>query len=236
MKVAILVGGRGSRLGDHSVPKALVEIGGKPILWHIMKLYAAQGFNDFVLCLGFGGGMIQDVFSLEQPEGWAEKGWNIEFVDTGLDTPTGGRIKKIASHVDGRFMATYGDGVARIDLEKLLSHHMSAGRLATITCARSTLPFGIVEVSDSRVVGFHEKPPMTEWINGGFFVFEPAVFDFLAEDSVLETEPFERLAKEEQMTAFFLEDFWACMDTYKDALLLNDLWNNGAPWRVWQDQ
>ena len=234
MPVAILCGGRGTRLGQHSVPKGLIEIGGRPILWHIMKLYAAQGYKEFVLCLGFGGGMIEEAFSYQEPEGWAEKDWKIHFVDTGLDTQTGGRIKKVADLVGDTFMATYGDGVARIDLADLVQHHRRGEKLATITCARARIPFGLVKIGpDSAVDGFDEKPMLDQWINGGFFVFEKGVLDYLTEDSVLETEPFERLAADGQMNAYQLEEFWACMDTYKEALTLNELWDSGAPWKVW---
>jgi glucose-1-phosphate cytidylyltransferase len=226
--VAILCGGRGTRMGRASVPKGLIEIGGRPILWHIMKLYAAYGFDDFVLCLGYGADQIREAFSGPQP-------WGIQFVDTGMDTNTGGRIKKIEPLLEGTFMATYADGLARIDIGELLRHHRAAGAAATITCARAEIPFGLVQVGPDRLVtGFREKPKIDEWINGGFFVFEPGVFDYLEEDSILEREPFERLAHDGKMSAYLLDDFWVCMDTYKDALRLNDLWQNGAPWRVWE--
>lgn len=226
--VAILCGGKGTRMGKQSVPKGLIEIGGRPILWHIMMLYSGQGFDEFVLCLGYGGEAIREAFSGDQP-------WTVRFVDTGLDTNTGGRLKRIAPLIRGTFMATYADGLARIDLTRLLEHHRAAGRIATITCARAEMPFGLVQVApDGRVSGFREKPKIDEWINGGFFVFEPAVFDYIEDDAVLEREPFERLAADGQMSAFLLDDFWVCMDTYKDALLLNELWRNGAPWRVWE--
>lgn len=227
MPVVILCGGRGTRMGRHSVPKGLVEIGGRAILWHVMQLYAAQGFDDFIFCLGFGAEQIREAFSGPQP-------WSIEFVDTGLDTETGGRIRRVGHLLEGTFMATYQDGVARIDLRRLLEHHRRMGRYATITCARAHVPFGLVGVAeDSRVTGFTEKPRLAEWVNGGFFVFEKEVLDYLDQDSVLEREPFERLVADGQMSAFCLEEFWACMDTYKDALMLNELWETGAPWRVW---
>lgn len=227
--VVILCGGRGTRMGRQSVPKALIEVGNRPILWHLMRLYGTQGFTHFVLALGFGGDEIRAAFSRGHP-------WSVEFVDTGLDTQTGGRILK-AGRMLGRntFMATYVDGLARIDLAALLAHHRRSRRYATITCARAPIPFGLVQIGeDSQVVGFAEKPMLEDRVNGGFFVFEPEVLDYLDEESVLEQAPFERLAADGQMTAFPLDDFWACMDTYKDALMLNELWEAGAPWKVWK--
>ncbi|MEO7803953.1 MAG: sugar phosphate nucleotidyltransferase [Actinomycetota bacterium] len=226
--VAILCGGRGTRLGMDSVPKGLVEIGGKPLLWHVMKLYASQGFSDFIFCLGYGADQIKEAFSGPQP-------WNITFFDTGLDTQTGGRVKRLSELVTSTFMVTYQDGLARIDLNDLLEHHRRTERHATITVARTQIPFGLVKIDDDEVVGFTEKPMMDDWVNGGFFVFEPEVMDYLEEDSVLENEPFEGLVAAGQMTAYRQEEFWICMDTYKDTLLLNDLWSKGAPWKVWQD-
>lgn len=229
--VAILCGGQGTRMGRHSIPKGLVEIGGKPILWHVMQLYAAQGFKDFIFCLGFGADEIRQEFSGPQP-------WNITFVDTGLQTQTGGRIKRLEGIVSGTFMVTYQDGLADIDLNQLLQHHRSERRWCTITCARTHTPFGLVQIEGegSAVVGFIEKPLMEQWVNGGFFVFEQEVFDYLTEDSILEKEPFEALVALGQMTAYKQTGFWACMDTYKDALLLNDLWKSGAPWKVWENE
>ncbi|HLF70253.1 MAG TPA: sugar phosphate nucleotidyltransferase [Actinomycetota bacterium] len=232
MPVVILCGGRGTRLGKETLPKGLIEIGGRPILWHIMKLYAAQGFERFILCLGFGAEAITAAFS--RSDSLADPSWRIEFADTGLDTPTGGRIRKVAHMIDGPFMATYGDGVAQIDLRDLLEHHRTQGRYATITTARARMPFGLVHIDeDSSVTGFSEKPRLDEWINGGFFVFEPEVIDYLDEDSVLETQPFEKLVADGQMTAYRLDAFWACMDTYKEALMLNELWDTDPPWRIW---
>jgi glucose-1-phosphate cytidylyltransferase len=235
--VAILCGGRGTRLRERteSIPKALVEIGGRPILWHVISIYAAQGFKRFVLCTGFLG---------EQIERWAaETAWpagvEVTCVDTGLDTPTGGRVKLLADRLaEQPFCATYADGVADIDLGELLGAHLEGGRLATMTVVRPTLQFGIAELGeDGEVKGFEEKPRLDRWINGGFFCFEPGVFDYLEADSVLEREPLERLAADGQLRAFRLEGFWDCMDTYKDAVLLNDLWDSGrAPWRARVEQ
>jgi glucose-1-phosphate cytidylyltransferase len=232
--VAILCGGRGTRLREHTqaIPKALVEVGGRPILWHIVRIYAAQGFRRAVLCLGYKGEMI-DAFA--RAEDWPE-GIEVEAVDTGVDTPTGGRLALAAEHLgDGTFCATYGDGVADVDLARLVAFHRDHGADATMTVVRPQLQFGVTELDGDGVVrGFHEKPRSEHWVNGGFFCFEPAVLDRLSPDSVLEREPLEGLAAEGRLRAYRHEGFWDCMDTYKDAVLLNDLWEQGrAPWKVW---
>ena len=233
--VVILCGGRGTRLQEHTaaIPKPLVEIGGLPILWHVIQLYAVQGHLSFVLATGYKGELIRDfVASHEWPPGV-----RVDSVDTGLDTPTGGRIKLLAEHVGHkRFCATYADGVADIDLAAVGSFHADHGALATMTVVRPELQFGVTELDaqDGRVLGFHEKPRSEHWINGGFFVFEPGVLDYLSEDSVLEREPLERMAADGQLRAYRHSGFWECMDTYKDAVALNDLWSSGSPpWRVW---
>jgi glucose-1-phosphate cytidylyltransferase len=232
--VAILCGGRGTRLQEHTqaIPKPLVEIGGEPILWHVMQIYASQGFRRFVLCLGYKGELIERFV--------AERDWpagvEIRCVDTGLETATGGRLKRVQDQLaDAPFAATYADGVADVDLGELDAYHRAHGRLATMTVVRPELQFGVTELDgDGRVVAFHEKPPSEHWINGGFFCFEPGVFDYLSESSVLEREPLEGLAADGQLRAFRHTGFWDCMDTYKDAVVLNDLWAAGdAPWRVW---
>jgi glucose-1-phosphate cytidylyltransferase len=232
--VAILCGGRGTRLREHTqaIPKALVEIGGQPILWHIVRIYAAQGFRRVVLCTGYKGESIERFVRGEE---WPE-GLQVRCVDTGEDTPTGARLLRAREHLgEGTFCATYGDGVADVDLRALVEHHRAGGGLATITVVRPYLQFGIVELDgDRRVAGFQEKPRSEHWINGGFFCFEPGVFDYLREDSVLEREPLERLAADGQLRAYPHTGFWDCMDTYKDAVLLDDLWSQGrAPWKVW---
>lgn len=229
--VVILCGGRGTRMGQGRVPKPLIEIGGRPILWHIMKLYAFQGFDDFILCLGYGGDKIRETIARIN----GDEGWKVTFLETGLDTNTGGRIKRVEGLVDGTFMATYGDGLARLDLHEVLDTHRRKGRLATMTCVRAEMPFGLVHLGpDSQVKSFTEKPRLDERVNGGFFVFEPKIFGYLEENSVLEQEPFRQLAADGELTAYLHDDFWACMDTFKEAMLLNELWENGAPWRVWQ--
>lgn len=232
--VAILCGGRGTRLQEHTqaIPKPLVEIGGYPILWHVVQIYANQGFRRFVLCLGYKGDTIERFVD--------EAAWppdtEIICADTGLDTPTGGRIQRVRPHVgDGTFCVTYGDGVADIDLGALAEYHRRHGALATMTVVRPELQFGVTELDgEGRVVGFREKPRAEHWINGGFFCFEPGMFDYLTESSVLEREPLEDLAADDQLRAFRHTGFWDCMDTYKDAVTLNDLWSSGhPPWKLW---
>jgi glucose-1-phosphate cytidylyltransferase len=232
--VVILCGGRGTRLQEHvpSIPKPLVEIGGEPILWHVIRIYAAQGLRRFVLCTGFKGELIEAaVRAHDWPRGVA-----VECVDTGLDTPTGGRIARVAPLLaDRAFCATYADGVADIDLQRLIGFHRGHGGLATMTVVRPPLPFGVAELNgDGRVRGFEEKPQSKSWVNGGFFCFEAGALGYMDADSVLEREPLEKLAVDGQLHAFRHEGFWDCMDTHKDAVLLNDLWSRGeAPWRVW---
>jgi glucose-1-phosphate cytidylyltransferase len=229
--VVILCGGRGTRLRERteSVPKALVEIGGKPILWHVIGIYAAQGFERFVLATGYLGGMVEEFAAAESWPGGVE----VECVDTGPDTPTGGRIARLGERLTGEaFCATYADGVADIDLGALLAFHGEQGALGTVTVVQPRLQWGVAELgADDKVSGFVEKPRSEHWINGGFFCFEPGVLDYIGADSVLEREPLERLAASGQLSAYRHKGFWDCMDTYKDAVELNDLWASGnAPW------
>jgi glucose-1-phosphate cytidylyltransferase len=232
--VVILCGGRGTRLRERteSVPKALVEIGGRPILWHVIRIYAAQGFERFLLATGYMGEAVAEFVSAERwPDGVA-----IECVDTGLETPTGGRIARLEDRLGGeRFCATYADGVADVDLGALLDFHAGHGGLATLTVVRPHLQWGVAELGEGdRVAGFLEKPRSEHWINGGFFCFEPGALAYVEEDSVLEREPLQKLAAAGQLHAYRHDGFWDCMDTYKDAVVLNDLWASGeAPWRVW---
>jgi glucose-1-phosphate cytidylyltransferase len=231
--VVILCGGRGTRLRERteSVPKALVEIGGRPILWHVIQIYAAQGFDRFLLATGYMGEAVEEFAAAER---WPA-GVEVNCVDTGLDTPTGGRVAALADGLGGeRFCATYADGVADVDLNALLEFHEGHGALATLTVVRPDLQWGVAELDGDAVAGFVEKPRSEHWINGGFFCFEPGVFEYLDADSVLERAPLSRLAAGAQLRAYRHDGFWDCMDTYKDAVILNDLWAaNRAPWRIW---
>jgi len=234
MRVAILCGGRGTRLQEHtqSIPKPLVEIGGKPIVWHVIQIYAVQGFRDFVLCTGYRGELIEQF--VEQTD-WPA-GVTVRCVDTGLDTPTGGRLHLIRDQLgDGIACVTYADGVADIDLRALVDFHHAHGGLATMTVVRPELQFGVTHLNgDDTVLGFEEKPRSEQWINGGFFCLEPAAFDRIAADSVLERAPLEGLAAAGALHAYKHTGFWECMDTYKDAVQLNDLWGEArAPWKLW---
>jgi glucose-1-phosphate cytidylyltransferase len=213
------------------VPKALVEIGGRPIVWHVIQIYAAQGFDRFLLATGYLGEAVEEFAAAER---WPN-GVEVECVDTGLDTPTGGRIARLGERLAaGTFCATYADGVADVDLGALLSFHDEGGALATLTVVRPDLQWGVAELDGERVRGFVEKPRSEHWINGGFLCFEPGALGYLDDDSVLEREPLARLAAEDELRAFRHEGFWDCMDTYKDAVVLNDLWGAGrAPWRLW---
>jgi glucose-1-phosphate cytidylyltransferase len=230
----ILCGGRGTRLQEHaaSIPKPLVEIGGRPIVWHVIQIYAAQGFTRFVLATGYKAELIEQFVRESQ---WPD-GIDVQCLFTGVDTQTGGSVLAAARAIGtGRFCATYSDGVADIDLGALLAEHERHGATATMTVVRPELQFGVARMDgDGMVSGFIEKPRSEHWINGGFFCFEPGVVEVLDEDSVLERAPLERLAGAGQLRAYRHEGFWDCMDTYKDAILLNDLWERGdAPWKLW---
>ena len=232
--VVILCGGRGTRLQEHTadLPKPLVEIGGHPILWHVIRLHVVQGAREFVLCGGYKVELLERFAAgTDLPDGV-----RVTCVDTGLDTQTGGRIHRVRDQLgEATFMATYADGVADVDLRALLAHHRAHGDSATVTVVRPELQFGVALIGDGDVVtGFREKPRSEHWINGGFFCFEPAVFEYLTDTSVLEREPLEGLAGDSALHAFRHTGFWACMDTYKDATRLNDLWAAGeAPWKLW---
>jgi glucose-1-phosphate cytidylyltransferase len=256
VQTVILCGGRGARLREYTeaIPKVLVEVGGRPIVWHIMKGFAESGYRDFILALGYMGGKIKEHFL--EADGWrgrdlrlrlgsqvqpellgAGDDWTVVMADTGADTNTGGRIKRLEHYIEGDiFFATYGDGVADIDHKRLLDYHRTHGKIATMTVIRPRTNFGLVEMDENcKVVSFREKPPMEAWINGGFFVFDRRVFGYLEQDSVLEREPLERLARDGELVAYRHDGFWACMDTYKDNLDLNAMWAAGkAPWRTWE--
>jgi glucose-1-phosphate cytidylyltransferase len=232
--VAILCGGRGTRLqrDTRSIPKPLVEIGERPIVWHVIQIYAAHGFRDFLLLTGYRGELIERFASAER---WPA-GVTVRCIDTGVDTPTGGRVHAARDQLgEGTACLTYADGVADIDLRALLDYHRRHGAAATMTVVRPELQFGVTRLGDDgQVTGFEEKPRSEQWINGGFLCLEPAALGYLRSDSVLEREPLERLAADGELRAYRHEGFWECMDTYKDAVQLNDLWDGGeAPWRSW---
>lgn len=225
----VLCGGRGTRLQEHTqeIPKPLVEVGGLPIVWHVVSIFAAQGVARVLLLTGYKSDLVAAFAAAAE---WPA-GVRVECVDTGADTPTGGRVHAVAGRLDGApFFVTYGDGVADIDLHALTTSHASAGAVATMTVVRPELPFGVAMLDPSgRVTGFHEKPRAEHWVNGGFFACGPRFADYLGPDLVLEREPLERLAADGGLHAYRHDGFWACMDTYKDAVRLNDLWAAGDP-------
>ncbi len=229
----ILCGGRGTRLQEKtgSIPKPLVEIGGRPIVWHVIQIYAAQGFKRFLLLTGYKSELIEEFVAAQD---WPA-GVVVETVFTGEDTPTGGRVHRASERLEnGTFCVTYADGVADIELGRTLEFHAEHGKLATMSVVRPELQFGITELDgDGKVTGFREKPRSEHWINGGFFVFDEPVIGYLEPDSILERAPLERLAGDGQLRAYRHDGFWECMDTYKDAVTLNDLWARGAPWKLW---
>lgn len=257
MKVVILAGGYGTRISveTSTKPKPMVEVSEKPLLWHIMKYYSYFHLNEFVIALGYKGEIIKDYFinyyyrannfSISLPSGKidvhsnneASENWNIHLLDTGLNTQTGGRIKRISPFIGNEtFMLTYGDGVSNIDLSALLSFHQSHGRIATVTAVRPPARFGSINFQGNEVTAFEEKPQTGEgWINGGFYIFEPEVKDYIqGDDTVFEREPMENLAKDGQLMAYPHDGFWQCMDTLRDLRLLEELWKTDkAPWKVW---
>ena len=254
--VVILAGGFGTRLREETVfrPKPMVEIGGRPILWHIMKTYSHFGFRRFIFPVGYLGDEIKayflsygdrhadfsiNTFSGElQRHGGQPESWNVTVIDTGIVTMTGGRIRRLAPYLPGRFMVTYGDGVADVPIDRLIAFHEAHGRVATVTAVRPPSRFGALALDGDCVSEFSEKPQTgAGWINGGFFVFEPSVLDYLVDDeTVLEGEPLERLAHDRQLMAYRHEGFWEPMDTERDRNYLNGRWDEGtAPWKVWDD-
>jgi len=256
MKVVMLCGGLGTRLREETEfrPKPMVEIGGRPILWHIMKLYARSGFREFVLCLGYRGNMIKEYFlnyeamnndfticlgresKIQFNDVHAEQGFQVTLADTGLSTMTGGRVKRIRKYIDAdTFLLTYGDGLADLDIARLVEFHKSHGKLATVTAVSPRSRFGVLEMNKNRVMSFLEKPQTEGVASAGFFVLNKKVFDYIGgDDCILEHEPLERLAREGELMAYKHDGFFFAMDTYREYEYLNQLWNKGeAPWKVW---
>ncbi|CAM2934783.1 glucose-1-phosphate cytidylyltransferase [Paenibacillus sediminis] len=256
MKAVILAGGLGTRLSEETIvkPKPMVEIGPQPILWHIMKLYSHYGINDFVICLGYKGYLIKEYFSnyflhtsdvtfdMKTNEMHVHRNnsesWRVTLVDTGDHSMTGGRLKRVQPYVgDETFCFTYGDGLSDVNIAELINFHKQSKRLATVTTVRPPGRFGAVDLEEGRVAGFKEKPEGDgNWINGGFFVLEPGVFDYISGDDTLwEHEPMVNLAKDNEMSAFQHSGFWQPMDTLRDKMKLEELWQMGAaPWKVWE--
>lgn len=253
MKVVILCGGLGTRLSEETQlkPKPMVEIGGQPILWHVMKSYERHGYKEFMLALGYKGEVIKDFFinyharrsdlTVQLKEGRIDytnptaEDWSVSLIDTGASSMTGGRLLRLQSHLQphGTFMVTYGDGVSDVNISELLSFHRSHGRLATVTAVRPSARFGGIQIGDGEVVDFKEKPQSGEgWINGGFFVFEPGIFEYLQDDStVLEQSPLQHLVRDRQLMAYEHSGYWQCMDTIRDRDVLQAAWESGkAPW------
>ena len=228
--VVILCGGKGTRMGSEDLPKPLFKVGGKPILWHIMKIYESFGFRNFILLLGYKKEKIIDYFK-------DHKGWRIKFVDTGLNTNTGGRIKRSEKFIKSDlFFATYGDGLSDLNLHQLLGFHLKHKKIATLTSVRPHSPFGIISIDSHTglIKNFTEKPILDHWVNGGFFVFNRKIFKYIKANDVLEKEPLIKLSQENELLAYKHKGFWKCMDTYKDNLVLKQLWNSGrAPWAFW---
>jgi len=257
MKAVILAGGLGTRLREETEfkPKPMVEVGERPILWHIMKNLSSQGISEFVVCLGYKGEVIKDFFinDVKNPHHLAvesgsqdfvvfhnesaQDNWSVTLANTGADTMTGGRIHRIKKYVENEtFLCTYGDGLADINLGQLTQFHASHGKIATVTAVRPTTRFGALELeSNNLVTAFSEKPKSEKWVSGGFFIFEPGVFDYIDQDSVLEKEPIEKIALDRQLHAFKHHGFWQPMDTYREAQELNGIWETGnAPWKNWK--
>lgn len=256
MKVVILAGGLGTRISEesHLMPKPMIEIGGKPILWHIMKYYSSFGYNDFIICLGYKAYVIKEFFAdyflhtsditfdlannkMTVHNNYSEP-WKVTLVDTGLNTMTGGRIKRIQAFVSNEpFMLTYGDGIGNIDISLLVNFHKSHGKIATMTAIQPEGRFGVLDIESNNIHSFREKNKEDSgWINGGFMILNSGIFDVLKNDStVFEEEPLEIMAKRGELMAYKHNDFWQCMDTQRDKYKLEELWNEGkAPWKVWK--
>jgi len=229
MKTIILAGGLGTRLSEYtnSIPKPMVEVGGKPMLWHIMNLYAKYNYKDFSVALGYKGEIIKEYFSNKH------KDWNVDLIDTGKNTMTGGRVKRIQKYIGKETcMLTYGDGIADVNINSLLAFHKSHKKLITVTAVRTPARFGAIKMKDNKVISFKEKSKLDEgWINGGFFVIEPDFFDFIDGDSTyLERDPLEKAVKEGELCAYKHNGFWQCMDTKRDKDNLEEIYEKGAPW------
>lgn len=256
MKTVILAGGLGTRLGEETTikPKPMVEIGGKPILWHIMNIYDHHGFNEFIIALGYKGEVIKEYFlsyyNLQSEltiflkngavtaKRNCQRDWLVHLIDTGVNSMTGGRLHRLQEKIGNEtFMLTYGDGVSDVALDKLVEFHKSHGKIATVTAVKPTARFGGISFEGNRVCNFKEKPQAGEgWINGGFFVFEPEIFNYLhGDETILEADPLENLAKDNQLMAYRHEGFWQCMDTIRDKNHLEELWQTEAPWKIWRD-
>jgi glucose-1-phosphate cytidylyltransferase len=254
MKAVILAGGLGTRISEesHLRPKPMIEIGGKPILWHIMKLLGAQGINDFIICCGYKGYVVKEYFAnyflhmsdvtfhladnrMELHQGKAEP-WRVTLVDTGETTMTGGRLRRVANYIDDTFCLTYGDGVADVDLAALIAQHRTAGLEATVTAIQPPGRYGALDITENRVNRFLEKPVGDgQWINGGFFICEPSVLSRVTDDiTPWESTPLENLAKDGQLGVYKHRGFWAAMDTLRDKQMLEELWlRDKAPWKIW---
>ncbi|MBT8102612.1 MAG: glucose-1-phosphate cytidylyltransferase [Gammaproteobacteria bacterium] len=254
MKVVILAGGYGTRLSEETeiLPKPMIEIGGRPLLWHLMKAFSEQGYNDFVVALGYKGDVIKRYFmhyadtvsdlridlstGKSERQGAIPENWKIELVDTGQDTMTGGRLKKLREHLGETFIFTYGDGLSTVDVSKLVAFHRAHGKLATVTAVQPPSKFGILQMNGNSVTKFAEKPAeATSYINGGFFVLEPEAIDRVESDDMpWEREPCETLAADGQLQAYVHDGYWQCVDTLHELRLLRNAWNDGeAPWKIW---
>ena len=257
MKVVLLAGGFGTRISEesHLKPKPMIEIGDKPILWHIMKSYSAYGFNEFIICLGYKAYSIKEYFAdyflhtsdvtfdlcnnqMTVHRNYSEP-WKVTLIDTGLNTMTGGRVKRIQPYIGNEpFLLTYGDGVSDVNIKELVDFHESHGKIATMMAVQPEGRFGVLDVQNSQIKAFREKSRSdTGYINAGFMVFQPEIFDYISGDStVLEKEPLEKIASQGQLMAYKHEGFWQCMDTQRDKKKLEELWDSGkAPWKVWND-
>ncbi len=254
MKLVILAGGLGTRLSEETVqkPKPMVEIGGFPILWHIMKIYSQHGIRDFVICCGYKGYLIKEYFAnlkKHTQDFTIDTGkdeitfhseikdeWKVTLIDTGENTQTGGRLKRVSGHVDDRFLMTYGDGVGNVDITRSIKDHLNSNQLVSMTAVQPPGRFGALDITNDIISGFMEKPKGDgAWINAGFFVLEKAALDLIEDDgTVWEQEPLESLAKQRQLRAHFHDGFWRPMDTLRDKIVLDEMWNSGqAPWKIW---